>query len=758
MEGSSLKKMTYLGPFSYEFFLRLFSLVMLYLTLMPGFSGLNAQLYTFPEIKEIFFRERPQGGDQVLRENCFGSIDDLILDTYPPLHPGTEDFYIKLVEKAVLEINNERVTEGATIWQIYNHGWVIKTPSSCFGFDLHEYFGTTYFESLADVLDAYFISHSHTDHYSWRLASRVLARHNPVVTPDNMTLGSIEMTDGENRIIAGLDVTAHYGLHSVTVCQFEVITPEGLKFLHTGDNQTSRTIPVISDVDVLLLNAWVNESGTTSSIIGTRNAIEKVQPKVTLPGHILELGHLGGGSLLRFQDVYAVDDGNLASEFYIPAWGERYHYHDSSNDTIRPILPNNLTANIAGDSVLLTWEVSQQAADGDTAYFYRLFQDDVEEVFLEDKYYTCLFDTIRTFNFKIYSYDDCGNQSENYSELDFTPSSSVNYPPRLKNFLPDNADTLDVFAGVPKLFKVYAVDFNGDSVHYQWNADQIPEFNQITPAVRFSVANLDSGIYIINADMSDQQLSTRHFWTIRYHTDLAIADNDDSLIYDEQGNWETSSDLKAYGRNCRYIFKTSEDDSSWAQFRFYPEKTGIYDIFEIIPRTSAASEDALYQIWLNDELVDAIHVDLNPGSGDWVHLKSVHAQAGNEFIVRVENDKAAPVGSVLFSDAIKFVYRGESNRFTNNELILVNEYHLYQNYPNPFNPITKINYELPITNYVNLSIFNLLGELVTTLVDEKQNAGYHQVVWDATGMASGVYYYKIEAGEFVDVKKMVLLR
>ena len=83
---------------------------------------------------------------------------------------------------------------------------------------------------------------------------------------------------------------------------------------------------------------------------------------------------------------------------------------------------------------------------------------------------------------------------------------------------------------------------------------------------------------------------------------------------------------------------------------------------------------------------------------------------------------------------------------------------LSQNYPNPFNPTTKINYELPMTNYVNLSVYNLLGQEVITLVDEKQNAGYYQVQWDASRFASGVYYYRIEAGEFVDVKKMILLR
>jgi ligand-binding sensor domain-containing protein len=83
---------------------------------------------------------------------------------------------------------------------------------------------------------------------------------------------------------------------------------------------------------------------------------------------------------------------------------------------------------------------------------------------------------------------------------------------------------------------------------------------------------------------------------------------------------------------------------------------------------------------------------------------------------------------------------------------------LQQNYPNPFNPTTKINYELQITNHVTMNIYNLIGQKVATLVNERQQAGFHQVEWDASGFASGVYYYCLQAGEFVDVKKMVLLR
>ena len=90
---------------------------------------------------------------------------------------------------------------------------------------------------------------------------------------------------------------------------------------------------------------------------------------------------------------------------------------------------------------------------------------------------------------------------------------------------------------------------------------------------------------------------------------------------------------------------------------------------------------------------------------------------------------------------------------------------LEQNYPNPFNERTIINYKLParseggpITNYVNLTIYNILGEKVANLVSKRQAAGVYQVEWDGSDFASGIYFYRIEAGDFREVKKMVLIR
>lgn len=85
-------------------------------------------------------------------------------------------------------------------------------------------------------------------------------------------------------------------------------------------------------------------------------------------------------------------------------------------------------------------------------------------------------------------------------------------------------------------------------------------------------------------------------------------------------------------------------------------------------------------------------------------------------------------------------------------------YHISQNYPNPFNPSTKISWQSPIGSHQVLKVFDVLGREVATLVDEYRNAGYHEVEFNAAGLSSGVYFYRIQAGDYVETKKMVLLR
>lgn len=88
----------------------------------------------------------------------------------------------------------------------------------------------------------------------------------------------------------------------------------------------------------------------------------------------------------------------------------------------------------------------------------------------------------------------------------------------------------------------------------------------------------------------------------------------------------------------------------------------------------------------------------------------------------------------------------------------ISDFSLSQNYPNPFNPNTMINYQLPMTSAVELSIYNLLGQRVATLVNDRKIAGHHRVEWDASGYSSGIYYYQLKAGEYQYLKKMILIK
>ncbi len=87
-----------------------------------------------------------------------------------------------------------------------------------------------------------------------------------------------------------------------------------------------------------------------------------------------------------------------------------------------------------------------------------------------------------------------------------------------------------------------------------------------------------------------------------------------------------------------------------------------------------------------------------------------------------------------------------------------NKFLLYQNYPNPFNPATEIKYSVPALGLVNLNVFNLLGKKVAALVNKEQSAGIHEVRFDASDLTSGIYFYRLEDGNFSMVKKMILLK
>ena len=141
----------------------------------------------------------------------------------------------------------------------------------------------------------------------------------------------------------------------------------------------------------------------------------------------------------------------------------------------------------------------------------------------------------------------------------------------------------------------------------------------------------------------------------------------------------------------------------------------------------------------------------NTHPGEWYNCESAHSQPLNA------NLKAyatwwlwARIAGWDGSEGISSIKK--------KGLVTADKFSLGQNYPNPFNPATIINYTIPVSNHVNLSVYNLLGQKVATLVDGIKAAGRHQAIWETTGFPSGVYLYSIEVDNYQDCKKMILIK
>jgi len=135
----------------------------------------------------------------------------------------------------------------------------------------------------------------------------------------------------------------------------------------------------------------------------------------------------------------------------------------------------------------------------------------------------------------------------------------------------------------------------------------------------------------------------------------------------------------------------------------------------------------------------------------------------NSDLFRIYNNQLCPPYPSCIQD-----YVGEQDT-TNCEQVSIIDgtfpitYKLYNAYPNPFNPKTTLHYDLPEDAMVNITIYDMMGRVVNTLINESQSAGYKSIQWNATNnigqpVSAGLYLYTIQAGQFTETKKMVLLK
>lgn len=112
----------------------------------------------------------------------------------------------------------------------------------------------------------------------------------------------------------------------------------------------------------------------------------------------------------------------------------------------------------------------------------------------------------------------------------------------------------------------------------------------------------------------------------------------------------------------------------------------------------------------------------------------------------------------LSVEEIQNLAAGTSGFDNLNNKIIPENYYLAQNFPNPFNPTTTIQFSIPENSPVKLTVFELTGKVIATLIDRNLIAGEYQYNWDASKSASGIYFYRIDAGNFSQTKKMILLK
>lgn len=154
-----------------------------------------------------------------------------------------------------------------------------------------------------------------------------------------------------------------------------------------------------------------------------------------------------------------------------------------------------------------------------------------------------------------------------------------------------------------------------------------------------------------------------------------------------------------------------------------------------------------------------VNMDLrSPSIGKHPRLAGIGGTSfeGGADLLWVEPDAMEPDGNSMVYGRIPWV---EASAVKGDPLeSMPSGYQLSQNYPNPFNPTTHIEFQIKVSGKVELKVYNMLGEEVASIIDKEMNAGFHQVNFDASSLASGIYFYKLKANEFVATKKMVIVR
>ena len=293
---------------------------------------------------------------------------------------------------------------------------------------------------------------------------------------------------------------------------------------------------------------------------------------------------------------------------------------------------------------------------------------------------------------------------------------------------------------------------NGDAA---WSVQQTKDGGYLIIATTLSFGAGFVDTWLLKTDDSGDTLWTKTFggisddWcgSVQQTTDggYIISGWTESFGAGSNDGWLIKTDDSGDTLWTKTYGGTSSDVFSWVQ----QTSDGGYIITGYTESFGAGSEDG-WLIKVND-------------SGDTIWTKTIGGSS-QEFCSSVEQTKdggyiITGIKNTGNSWDIWLLKTAPdlSNIIADNEFVF-SDFSLQQNYPNPFNPSTVIYWQVPVGSHQTLKIYDVLGNEVVTLVDEYKPAGNYEIEWNATGLPSGVYFYRLHAGDFVETKKMLLMK
>ena len=290
------------------------------------------------------------------------------------------------------------------------------------------------------------------------------------------------------------------------------------------------------------------------------------------------------------------------------------------------------------------------------------------------------------------------------------------------------------------------VDQNADRSVWKWLGSYDAEAgDELTVTV--SMADTDQAGRVLRADaMQIEQLGSDR--------QQVIIDNE-SDDYTETGTWHESN-AHAWGTSSRY---TSSAGAS-ASYTVRNVDAGLSELEVLLPETENAVKRARYRGYREERLLGEAIIDQNENSGSWAPVGVFQVDMSGDISIVVDYPGSGGMDGVLRTDAIRWTYNREASETHALEMTdLPERVRLHQNYPNPFNPATTIRFEVAVSDqHTRLEVYDVLGRRVAVLVDGVMPSGVHSVPFDGSGLASGVYLYRLETGGVILQRKMMLVK